>query len=198
MLARLKPLAPIAAFAGGIGLLLYYALFIAHTSGTGGWRPLGSPLDEMESLSHLLSSVALALAVLGLAARLDGGDAVLSRIGAVFAGLALTACAIMLVLSLADTGMPRLITFMADRGLLLGALLVGIAVLRTRVLPRAVGVALLAYAPGTELLKLALGALEGMTGLPLFPAQLVAAALVWLYIALRLRRERVSLAAPAA
>jgi hypothetical protein len=190
---RLSTLAPVAALAGGLGLLLHYALHLAHGLRTGGllWDAMATPMGRVDGVVFTLAFGAIDLALLGVFARLDGRAPALGRAGAGFATLALAAVAAGLFSFLAGSMLPVVMP-VAVLAMFVGALLLGIAGLRTRALPRGAGAALIGFALLTAPLGFGVEALGKLAGWPAyvgFELHFVVAALVWLGLAGALRAE---------
>ncbi len=191
-----------AAFWGGGALVVHYDLHLAHGLQTGQvlWDAMHTPLGRIDGVLFATAFGAIDVALLaGVFPDLRGGGSSavkwLGRAGAGFAGLALPAA----MLGLAGFLAGRMIPFafpVACLSMFIGALLLGIAALCARTLPRWAALTLIAFALGTAPLGFALPALMG--GLPSyvsFELHFVAPGLAWLALASSLRPKN-SPAAP--
>jgi len=195
-----RPTPPIAAFApaaallGGGALILHYALHLDYGLRSGGilWDAMQTPLGRTDALVFNLAFGLIDVALLGLAARLAVKAPRLARTGAGFAALALAACAVGLV-SFQMGSMVPFVMPTATLAMFVGALLLGIGALRSRALPRGVGVALVLFALFTAPLAFACEALGAWAGWPPyvgFEVHFVAAGAAWLYVGRRLTSPR--------
>jgi hypothetical protein len=140
-----------ALIAGGLLMVTMYALQIVHGVSTGETMTpeitMVRPLLYLTGLAFCLGMIGIALGLAGVGLALRARSPKLATVAAALPLLAALAPALNVLLALGITGSPWIIgpinalSVLANLG---GAALLGIAALRTKALPRAIGITLLA------------------------------------------------------
>jgi hypothetical protein len=147
---RQNQISAIALIAGGLGMVLMYAFQIVHGVNTGEMmtpeNALVVPVLRLSGLSFCIGLIGVAIGLAGIGLDLRAQSPKLATIGMGLPLLAAVAPALNLLLFMGITGESTMfgpinaLSVLANLG---GAALLGIAGLRTRVLPRSISITLL-------------------------------------------------------